>query len=172
MLYITPPSDARAVSALSATEIVIDPAQVLYWDEPEQAHIDHDNVPPCDIMASVSICMIKPAYVAAWFPRSMYALKPEMLHVFWYIDVLLCVICNCTQQERLKLLVPAVKIINKRQVGECAAVAAQKVVNTGNSETTNELAVLLFYDIHIDIDETLNLLQCLHDICGCRALKE
>ena len=64
---------------------------------------------------------------------------------------------------------PAVKIINKRQVGECAAVAAQKVVNT---ETTNELAVLLFCDIHIDIDETLNLLQCLHDICGCRALKE
>ena len=39
------------------------------------------------------------------------------------------------------------------------------------SKTTNELTVLLFCDIHIDKVTTLNLLQCLHVICGYRAIR-
>ena len=31
-----------------------------------------------------------------------------------------------------------------------------------------EWTVLLVCDVHIDIDMTLNLIQCLHVICGCR----
>ena len=38
-------------------------------------------------------------------------------------------------------------------------------------ETTDGLTVLLFCDVHIDIGATLNLLRCLHVICGCRAIK-
>ena len=43
--------------------------------------------------------------------------RPEIIHVFQYIDVLTCVIYNCMhsneQQGRLELLVPAVKIIDE-----------------------------------------------------------
>ena len=41
------------------------------------------------------------------------------------------------------------------------------------SETTDGLIVLLFCDVHIDIHvcATLNLLQCLCVICGCRAVQ-
>ena len=42
---------------------------------------------------------------------------PEMLRVFWYIAVLMCMIYNCVhsteQQRRLELLVPAVIFINE-----------------------------------------------------------
>ena len=39
------------------------------------------------------------------------------------------------------------------------------------SKMTDELTVLLFCDIHIDKGATLNLLQCLCVICGCRAIQ-
>ena len=43
--------------------------------------------------------------------------RPEMLCIFRYIDVLTCVIYNCMhsteQQRRLELLVSAVKIIDE-----------------------------------------------------------
>ena len=39
------------------------------------------------------------------------------------------------------------------------------------SKMTDELTVLLFCDVHIDIGATLNLLQCLSVICGCRTVQ-
>ena len=46
-------------------------------------------------------------------------------------------------------------------------------LHDSESETTDELTVLLFYDIHIDIGVALNLLQsaCMRVICGCRAVQ-
>ena len=40
---------------------------------------------------------------------------------------------------------------------------------TYQSKTTDELTVLLFCDVHINLGATLNLLQCLCVICGSRA---
>ena len=39
------------------------------------------------------------------------------------------------------------------------------------SKTTDELTVLLFCDVHIDKGATLNLLRCLHIICGHRDIQ-
>ena len=39
------------------------------------------------------------------------------------------------------------------------------------SEMTSGLTVLQFYDIRIDKSATLNLLQCMRVICGCRAVQ-
>ena len=46
------------------------------------------------ISLSIYVCVIYPAFVAPWSPRSVYALKCSG-HVFRYIDVLMCVIYNC-----------------------------------------------------------------------------
>ena len=39
------------------------------------------------------------------------------------------------------------------------------------SKMTDELTVLLFCDVHIDKGATLNLLQCLHVMCGSRVVQ-
>ena len=89
--------------------------------------------------------------------------RPEMLHVFQSIDVLTCVIYNCMhsteKQERLELLVSAMKIIDEdRLVNAQTRYKRIQLTETvelylpGNLptrlqcelKTTNELAVLLF----------------------------
>ena len=75
----------------------------------------------------------------------------------------------------------------RRQVGECTNTWYKRIQHTETvelylpsnlptrlqceSKTTDELTVLLFCDVHIDISATLNLLQCLRVICGCRAVQ-
>ena len=44
-------------------------------------------------------------------------------------------------------------------------------MNLNQKLTTDGLTGVLFCDIHIDIGSTLNLLQCLRVICGCRAVQ-
>ena len=44
---------------------------------------------------SIYVCIIYPAFVAPWFPRSVYALKCSVYSQ--YIDVLTCVIYNYTR---------------------------------------------------------------------------
>ena len=39
------------------------------------------------------------------------------------------------------------------------------------SPSADGLTVELFFGFRIGIGVTLNLLQCLHDICGCRAVQ-
>ena len=97
--------------------VVIDCATVIGASLSEP-HIDRDNVPRArkngmslSIYLCTYVCIIYPAFVAPWFPRSMYALKCSVY------DMLTCVIYNSTrsteQQRRLELLVSAVKIIDK-----------------------------------------------------------
>ena len=62
-------------------------------------HINHDNGTRArknDIYLSIYLCIIYPVFVAPWFLRSC----PEMLRVFWYINVLTCVIYNCRLTAR------------------------------------------------------------------------
>ena len=73
----------------------------------------------CGIMASiyyVSIYMYHLPRVCRTLVPEIHV-HPEMLHVFWYIDMLTCVIYNCMQsteqQGRMELLVSAVKIIDE-----------------------------------------------------------
>ena len=40
-----------------------------------EPHINHDNGPPHGIMVCQYLCINYPAFVAAWFLRSVYALK-------------------------------------------------------------------------------------------------
>ena len=96
---------------------------------------------------------------------------PEMLRVFRYINVITCVIYNCTD-PRTTWTTGATRVCREdyrwRQVGECADTWYKQIQLPGNlptrlceSKTTDELTVLLFCDIHIDIGATLNLLQWL-----------
>ena len=84
-------------------------------------HIDHDNVPRMrnNGMSAVSTCMYLCLY---HLPRVCCTLVPEIrvcpkiLHVFRYIDMLMCVIYNCTRlksHEQLKLLVSAVNNVDE-----------------------------------------------------------
>ena len=54
----------------------------------------------------------------------MYRICPEMLRVFWYRDVLTCVIYNCMhlneKHGQLELLIVCCEDYRRRQVGECA----------------------------------------------------
>ena len=92
------------------------------------------------------------------------------------------------QQERLELLMSAVKIIDEdrlvnaqthdincvfsilRQWG-CSCPATCQCACVNQKRPMGLLYQLLFCDVHIDIGATLNLLQCLHVICGCRAVQ-
>ena len=118
--------------------------------------------------------------------------RPEMLCVFRYIDVLTCVIYNCMhstkQQGWLELLVSAVKIIDKDRLVNaqthgingfsllrqwCCSCPSNLPMHLCESEMTNGLTVsiLLFCDVHIDIGATLSLLHCLRVICACRPIQ-
>ena len=61
-------------------------------------------------------CIIYPAFVAPWSPRSVYALKCSS-HVFRYNDVLMCVIYNCMHWMTGATHV-CCKDYRQRQVGE------------------------------------------------------
>ena len=68
------------------------------------------------IYLSIYVCIIYPAFVAPWFPK--IHVRPEMLRVFQYIDMLTCVIhlqfttaLNC--HEQLELLVSAMNNIDE-----------------------------------------------------------
>ena len=76
-------------------------------------HIDRDNGLHTR-NNGMYLCIIYPAFVTPWFPRSVYALKYSVY------DMLTCMIYNCMhstrsteQQRRLELLVSAVKIIDE-----------------------------------------------------------
>ena len=56
-----------------------------------EPHIDRDNGPCArknGIYLSIYVCIIYPAFVAPWFPRSVYALKCSVY------DMQMCVIYN------------------------------------------------------------------------------
>ena len=77
------------------------------------------------------------------------------------------------------------KDYRERQVGECADTWYKRIQPTADSGAvaawqlpnapvwikmmTNELTVLLFCDVHTNKGVTLDLLQCLCVICGCRS---
>ena len=64
-----------------------------YWSKSEQApHWLWQR--PRTRNYGICVCINYPTYVVPWFPRSVYALN---CCVFWYIDVLTCVIYNSTQ---------------------------------------------------------------------------
>ena len=64
----------------------------------------------------MSLCMYDLPHVCRTLVLEI-CVRPEMLRVFQYIDVVTCMIYNCmhsTEQQRsLELLVPAVKTINE-----------------------------------------------------------
>ena len=74
----------------------------------------------------------------------------------------------------------AVEIIDEDRVGECADPWYKRIQPAETVELQlpsnlptclqKRLMGLLFYDVHIDKGTTLNLLQCLRVICGCRAI--
>ena len=132
-----------------------------------EPHIDHDNSPRAR-NNGIYVCIIYPVFVAPLFPLCL-----EMLCVFQYIDVLTCLIynCICTQTRMTGV---CCEDYRRRQAGECADTWYKQQIQPTEtcccqSETTDGLTVLLFCDIYIDIGATLNLLQCLCVICGCRA---
>ena len=116
--------------------------------------------------------------------------RPEMLRVIQYSDVLTCMIYNCMhsteQHGRLELLVSAVNVIDEdRKVNaqthgidrfsllrqwncSCPATCQHACVN--QKRLMGCQTVLLFCDIHIDKGATLNLLQRLR-VCGCGAVQ-
>ena len=58
----------------------------LYWGEPEWAHIDRDNgLRTQNNGMYLCLCIIYPAFVAPWFPRSVYAVKYSV-----YSSILSC----------------------------------------------------------------------------------
>ena len=90
------------------------------WGEPEQAaHLSWQQAHARNngIYVSIFLCLYHlPRVCHTLVPE--IRLRPEMLRVFQYIDVLTCVIYNCMhsteQQGRLvELLVSAVKIIDE-----------------------------------------------------------
>ena len=149
-------------------------------------HIDHDNGLH---MWNNGICLsiIYPAFVAPCFPRSGYALKCSV-----YSGILTCSrVWFKTALDWTVMTTGATRVCcedyRRRQVGECAdtwykpciqPTETEELYRPSNlstllfeSETTNGLTVLLFCDVHIDTSATLNLLQCLRVICGCRAVQ-
>ena len=107
-----------------------------------EPHIDHDNGPHTR-NNGMSVFMYHLPHVCRTLVPEI-RVCPEMLRVFRYIDVLTCVIYNLTERSS------AVKIINEE-----ASV---------QPDTWYCTAVLF-----IQAGATLNLLQCLCVICGCRA---
>ena len=63
-----------------------------------EPHIDHDNglcARNNGIYVSIYLCLYHlPCVCCTLVPE--ICVHPEMLRVFWYIDVLTCVIYNCT----------------------------------------------------------------------------
>ena len=66
--------------------------------------------PACGIMVCQYLCIIYPAFVAPWFPRSVYALKCS---VYWCAHMRYLQLHSNEQQRWLELLVSAMKIIDK-----------------------------------------------------------
>ena len=115
--------------------------------------------------------------------------RPVMLHAFWYIDVLMCVIYICMhwteQQGRLEALCLLWRLSMKTgrwmhrhmvytdsAYWDSGAVAARQLGNMPvwikNDWWAYCTAVC---DVHIDKVMKLNLLQYLCFICGCRAVQ-
>ena len=101
-------------------------------------------------------------FVTPWFLRLRYALH-EML--FWYIDMLVCMIVKTSATTHCVLwrLDRQINASLLRQWG-CSGPAIESLPHL--CETTDRLTIMLFCDIYdIDIGATLNLLQCLHVSC-------
>ena len=119
-----------------------------------------------------------------------------MLRVFWYIDVLTCVIyicmiyncevalnwtarltgVTCCLPWRLLTKTSTCRWMRRHMVytnsayWDSEAVAAWQIACV-EQKTTDELTVLLFCDVHIDKGMALNVLQCMHLICRCRGVQ-
>ena len=78
-------------------------------------HTDHDNGPHA-WNNGIYLCIYRLPCICRTLVLEI-CVRPEILRVFRYIDVLTCVIYNCMhlteQQVRLELLVSAVKIIDE-----------------------------------------------------------
>ena len=67
-------------------------------------HIDHDNGPHAQnnaIYLSIHLSIYVSIYLSMYhllivFVAPWFRVRPEMLCVFWYIEVLACMIYNCT----------------------------------------------------------------------------
>ena len=141
--------------------------------------------PACRIMVSIYLSFY-PVFVASWFPRSVYALKCSV-----YSSVLTCSRAWFTTALNWTAGMTGTACVChedywRRQVhvGECADTWYKPCIQPtetvelylpGNlptplceSEMTDGITVLLFCD---DIGATLNLLQCLRVICGCRTVQ-
>ena len=112
--------------------------------------------------------------------------RPKIFRVFWYIDVITCVIYNSTEQQgRPELLVSAMKIIGKDRLvnaqthgingfsllrqWSCSCPATYQRACACDSKWLMSL-YFCFVDVHIDQAASLNWLQCLCVICECRAV--
>ena len=122
-----------------------------------------------------------PCIYCALVPK--ICVRHKMLHVFWYIDVLTCMIThrlNSKDNWTLELVVVCHEYYRQGQVGECADTWCKRIQPTeraqlllpGNlptrlceSEMTNGLTVLLFCDVHISY-----IVRCdteLNTVPGC-----
>ena len=84
-----------------------------YWSKPEQVQVNGPCAQNNGIYVSISI------YLSIYVSFTLHLPHPgcpEMLHVFLYIDMLMCMIYNCTQlnsKDDWSYSLSAVKIIDK-----------------------------------------------------------
>ena len=164
-----------------------------------EPHIDHDNIPRTQnngmylciyLSIYVHVCIIYPAFVAPWFPRSMYALKYSMYsgistcsHAWFTIALDWTARTTgatrvCHQRRQLSMKTGQVNARQTHGINRFSLLRQWSCSCLANfptclceSKTTVEFTVLLFCDVHIDKGATLNLLHCLRVICGCRAVQ-
>ena len=138
-----------------------------------EPHIDRDNSPRTR-NNGMSVSMYHLSRICRTLVPEI-RVRPEMLHVFRYIDVLTCVIYNSNDywssgairvfRERLSTKICRWMRRHIVQIDSAywdnGAVAARQGLPTClcKSETTNGLTVLLFCDVKLDTELTI---QCLH----------
>ena len=80
-----------------------------------EPHIDHDNGPSAR-NNGIYLCMYQLSHICHTLVPEIRVCS-EMIHVFWYIDMITGVVYNCMhsteQQGQLELLVSVVKIIDE-----------------------------------------------------------
>ena len=167
---------------------------VIGWAWASPTLIVHDSSPcmyVCIIKSTFNVLLVairyltfSPVFVAPCrFPRSVYVLKYSV-----YSGILTCSNAWFTteQQGQPDALIVYCENYQRRQLGECTDSVYKWIQPTETVELYSYLATcqrsicvnqkrlmgwlysVLFCDVHIDMGVTLN---CLHVICGCRAIQ-
>ena len=129
------------------------------------------------------VCIIYPAFVALWSPRSVYALKCSV-----YSSILTCShawFTNCMhwttgatrvcqedyRQRQVGVQTHGINGFSLLRQWSCSCLETCQRACVNQKQPMSLPYVLLFCDVHIDKGATLNSLQCLHVICGYRAVQ-